>query len=220
MGNDEEVEYNAILLSIEKSLLPTEILAEIRGELKKSISESQANEMLVWYESDLGKKITLAEEKSTSAEAYKKMVQEAQSLLADSERVEIAKRFDTLLGVTDMTIEIQKYTGIAVYCAIMSVMQPELPLNIEQIRAQVSSMGAQNNATIQQMIILSFVYSYQSIDKGELRKYEVFLANDSTAKFNKIVMSSMYNGFERSILNMADALAIIYRDKKQKNETF
>ena len=57
-----EVEYNAILLSIEKSLLPTEILAEIRGELKKSISESQANEMLVWYESDLGKKITLAEE--------------------------------------------------------------------------------------------------------------------------------------------------------------
>ena len=58
--------------SIEKSLLPTEILAEIRGELKKSISESQANEMLVWYESDLGKKITLAEEKSTSAEAYKK----------------------------------------------------------------------------------------------------------------------------------------------------
>jgi hypothetical protein len=164
--------HNAMLATVESSIAPSDIIEEIGNSLQQQISDSEAQDLLAWYQSDLGRKITAAEEKASSPDAFQQMVQEAQIHLANSERVKFAKTIDSLLGATDMAVGIQEYTGIAVYSAIMTAMQPGVPLNLDRLKAQISASSAQTRAALQQMIILNLVYAYRTIDTEELARYE------------------------------------------------
>ena len=210
-------EYSSMVNSANESILPSEIIEGIRVSLKKSINEKEAQKLLAWYESDLGKEITHAEESASTLEAYNQMMQSAQSLLENSERVEFANRLDLLLGATDMTMGIQEHTGIAVYSAIMTAMQPGTPLNIEPFKAQMDAASEQTRAAVKQMVVISFVYSYKNIETNKLKKYETFLNDFTTMKFNKTIMDSMNRGLESSVSKWADLLAQIFKNKKQQS---
>ncbi|MFP3976834.1 hypothetical protein [Marinobacter sp. KMM 10035] len=172
---------------------------------------------MAWYESDLGREITRAEESASTPEAYQKMMQSAQSLLENSERVEFANRLDVLMGATEMTMGIQEHTGIAVYSAIMTAMQPDAPLNIEPFKAQMDAASEQTRAAIKQMVTISFLYSYRNIETNNLKKYGKFLNDATTLKFNKTIMDSMNSGLESSVSKWADLLAKIFKNKKQQS---
>lgn len=164
--------FSKMLKSADKSILPSEILDEIRSSLNKTISKDEAKKLLKWFESDLGKNITVAEKKASTPEAYQQMIGNAQALLTDSKRVEFAKRLDKLLGATDMTMNIQNYSGLAVFSAIMTAVTPDQPLNIEAYKSQMLAMEPQMRANIEQIVIISFIYSYKTIDdKGSIRNF-------------------------------------------------
>lgn len=212
-----DVEYNLMITSVDKSILPSTIIEEIKNSLKLSISEEEAKKLLAWYESDLGKEITKAEESASTPDAYQQMMQSAPALLENSERVEFAKRFDALLGVTDMNMDLQEYSGIAIYTAIMTMMQPEVPVNIEPFKAQMDAASAQRRTAIEQMVRVSYVYSYQNIETGKLNKYEAFLTEPTSRKFYKTVVEGMYKGVELSVLKLADKWALIFKGKNQES---
>lgn len=209
-----EAEYNSMVNSVDESFIPSEIIEQTRVNIKKTINEKEAEKLLAWYESDLGAEITRAEESASTPEAYQEMMHSAQSLLSNSEQVEFAHRLDSLLGATDMTMEIQKYSGIAVYSAIMTAMQPGLPIDMEPLKSQMDATSDQTRVAVQQMVTLSFVYAYRNIESEKLIKYENFLNNATTMKFNKVIMNSMNKGFESSVTKWADALAQIFKANK------
>jgi hypothetical protein len=210
-------EYRSMVKSADESILPSEIIAGIRVSLKKSINEKEAQKLLAWYESNLGKEITHAEESASTPEAYQQMMHSAQSLLANSERVEFANRLDVLLGATDMTMGIQEHTSIAVYSAIMTAMQPDTPLNLEPFKAQMDAASVQTRAAVKQMVTISFVYSYENIETNNLKQYETFLNDVTTMKFNKTIMDSMNRELESSVSKWADLLAQTFKSKKQQS---
>ena len=209
-----DVQYSSIVNSIDESIVPSEITEEIRIAIKKSINEKEAKKLLVWYESDLGKEITRAEESASTPEAYQQMMQSAQSLLENSERVEFANRFDVLMGMTDASMGLQEHTGIAVYSAITTVMQPDAPLNIEAFKAQMEALSEPTRAAVKEMVNTSFVFAHRNIETDSLKKYETFLSDATTMKFNKSIIEGMNSGLEFSISKWADLLAKILKDKK------
>jgi len=208
--------FSKMTKSVDKSILPSEILDGIRSSLKKTICEDEAKKLLKWFESDLGRKITVAEEDASTPKAYQQMMGNAQALLTDSKRVEIAKRLDKLLGATDMAMNIQKYSGLAVYSAIMTAVAPGQPLNIEAYKSQMLAMEPQMRTNIEQLVIISFIYSYKTIDDKSLNKYEVFLNNSTTVKFYNAVMESMNKGFETATSKWAIEIGSIFKDKVNK----
>ncbi|MFW5450357.1 MAG: DUF2059 domain-containing protein [Methylophagaceae bacterium] len=208
-----DAKYNAIKTSVNESVLPSEILEYIRQSLKKSISEQEAQQLLLWYESDLGKEITNAEEKASTAESYQHMMQSAESLLAKSQHVKFANRLDELLGTTDMAMTLQNHTSIAVYSAVVMAIQPDTPLNIEPFKAQIDAASSQTRAALEQIVVLSFVYSYQEIALDKLNKYETFLNKPAAMKFSSIAIASMNRGLETSLSKWAEALAVILTSK-------
>lgn len=205
--------FNEMLKSVDTSILPKEILEKISSSLKKSIREDEINRLLVWYESDLGRKITLAEEKASTPESYQLMISEAKTLLADSKRVEFAKRLDKLIGATEITMNLQKISGIAVYSAIMKAVSPDQPINIDEYKSQMLSIEPKMRANTEQLVIISFVYSYKTFDDKSLEKYESFLNEPTTVKFNNAVVESFNKGLETSISKWADKIGVIFKDK-------
>lgn len=210
-------EYSLLIKSVDESILPSEIINEIKISLKSSISENDAKKLLAWYESELGKEITKAEENSSTPQAYQQMLQSAQSLLENKERVEFADRLDALLGATDMAMDMQKKSFLAVYTAIMTATQPDKPLNIEQFEAQLNTQHDQMRAATKQMVTISFIYSYQNIEAEKLKKYEGFLNDPATVHFNKVIIDSMSKGIETSMTKWGAALATLVKNKNVKS---
>ncbi len=118
--SDED--HGAMLLFVDQSVVPADMVAKIRASLKESLSDHEAKQLLAWYETELGREITEAEEKASTPAAYQEMMQSAESLMQDLDRLEYAMRIDMELGLTRMTMDLQEQTGIAVYSAIMSSM--------------------------------------------------------------------------------------------------
>jgi hypothetical protein len=209
--------HQSMLNSVDATILPSEILNEISSSLKKQINESEVKQLITWYESDLGKKITAAEEQASTPEAYQMMAQSAQTLLGNTKRVEFAKKLDKMLKVTDMTLNMQESSGIAVYSALSTAMDPSKPLQLDKLEAQLAAQRPQIRAQIEQMVIISFVYAYRNIDIEDLKKYENFLSQENSRKFNNTVVAAMNRGMEASVSKLAKEIAI--RLKKDVKES-
>ena len=97
-------ELQILLKSIDEIILPREILEGIKSELMQSMTKEGIKALLLWYEFDTGKEITLAEERVSTAEANRQMMIEAPVLLTNAELMEFARRMVALVGATDIAM--------------------------------------------------------------------------------------------------------------------
>jgi len=178
-------------------MLPREILEGIKSELAQSMTEEEIEVLLLWYESDIGKEITLAEERASTAEAYQKMMLEAQSLLSNSKLIESAQRIDLLMGATENALLLQEFTGVALYQSMMTLLYPNEPLNLELFKEYLTAQRAEARMSIQLMFFMSCAYAYRDIEVEKLTEYEAFLNKLSSKKFNYIVTLGLNIGLQK-----------------------
>lgn len=211
---------NAIFKDMQKSFedafLPSEILSTIGIEIKKSISESEVKDLLVWYESDLGRRITEAEERASTPAAYQEMIKDAQFYLADEKHLTVAKKMDSLLNATDMTMLFHDSAQKAVFTAISTVMNPDQPVDIEALEARMSSQDQQLRVNIKQLTILTFIYTYKEIDMVSTERYVKFIERPSTRKFNDSIIRGMKYAFTQLINKMAKSFAVKLKKRIEK----
>jgi len=190
----------------------------IRAELKKNISESDAKSLFSWYESDAGKKLTKLEEASSTPEAYQTMFKDAQSLLGDEKKVAVAKRIEKATKSVDMAMQLQTNTGAAVYTAILTAADPTKPVDLEPFRAKFVQQEPQIRTRLEQLIILSLVFSYKDADAATMDKYVAFLEKPGTQKFNASIMKGMNQAINDSIDTMVKDLAVLFKSNMKKKE--
>lgn len=201
-GAIPEREYEAILRAVQRSVKPAEINSGIRFALQTSLNDADVEHLLGWYRSAAGRAVTAAEEQGATPEAYARMLADSESLLADQSRLAFARRLDSILGLTDFTLAIQESTSIAVYAGVLAVVQPQVPLNMVELKQQVRATLEQNRSAIEQMVLISTVYSYKSIDLDTLRDYEAFLRDPRTETFNRKVIAGLGAGLENAVANL------------------
>lgn len=211
-----DAEFSEMLKSVKSAFEPSAFLKVISKEIKSNLSESDAKNLLVWYKSSLGRKITKAEEAASTPAGYQQMIKEAQSLLANTKRVGLAKEIDSLINMTDMSMQLQEDSGIAVYTAISSVKNPGKPVNVKPYVDQVSAQKQQMRAQVEQLVLLSFVYGYKDLDIASIKKYISFLKEPNTKKFNDSVIKSMTIAFNLAINKMAKSLAMTFKKNTNK----
>ncbi len=205
--------YDLILASIDQTILASDILSGIRSSLRDEISQDEANELIKWYGSPLGKKISEAETKAANPEVYNEIAATEEQLLKDTQRLESAKRFDDLLNATAMNTDIQKHTSIAIFSAVMTAREPDKEVDVAPFSAYLDSVAEQTKETIYKDILLSFIYSYKDIPLDELTVYEKFLNKKPSKNFNRVIVESMSREIENSITKWATSLTSILKRK-------
>ena len=207
--NIPDAEFTEMVNIIANSFNPVNLTKAIRVELKKNISDSDAKNLFAWYESDAGKKLTKIEKAASTPEAYNDMIKNAQALLSDEKRVKVAQRVEQAISSVDMAMQIQTNTGTAVYTALLTAADPTKPVDLGPFEAQMAAQGPQIRAQLEQLIILSLVYSYKDVDAPTMNKYIAFLEQANTRKFNTSVMNGMNTAISESTDVMAKDLAIV-----------
>ena len=196
--------------SVDKSIDTDVILRSIRSALSTSVGEKDIDALMGWYQSPLGKKISALEKQSSTPEASQEMMSQMQALLQNETRVAAAKRIDQALGVTDKMVELQRFTGLAVYTAMMTALAPGQPLDTTLFEANMVVAEQQMRASMEQMVAASYVYTYQTISDQELAEYETFISGPAAKKFNVAALDGMARGFETVVVTWSQALANLF----------
>ncbi len=211
----EQDKLDLMLKMIDSAILPSNMLSGIKTSLQQTMTEQDIQKLLLWYESELGKEITQAEERLSTEEGFNEMIEAGDSLFEDEARVAFAKRLDDLLGLTKSTLDYQEATSLAIYTAMMTSLRPEEDLDLAGFQAQKAMQRRQLYPATQQIVLTSLLYSYQNVDMAKLQKYEAFLKTPHALEFNKNAMMSMSNEFINSTSRFARGMAAIV----QRQET-
>jgi Uncharacterized protein conserved in bacteria (DUF2059) len=193
---------------------PADIMRAIGKQVSASVSEQDAEKMLAWYDSDLGKKISKAEDESSTPEAYRDMARSAKSLLADKQRVAFAIKLDNLLHMTDMSMHFQVNAAVAMLVAFSTRKNEHRPANQKAFRKRISAGLEKERYKIRRGVILSTVYTYRKIDKDSLEKYGAFLKTPAALRFNEALMAGMDTGLTQAIDRMARSLETLFKQKQ------
>ena len=208
---------NLMSSTVDDSILASDILEAVKLSIKHSLSQEQAQQVLRWYESELGTRITLAELNASSKSSFRQIIKQSKHLLLNTKLVNFAKRIDTLYAVTDSTMDMQNISGAGIYMVVMTALHPSNRASISQYNTYLNASRKQLRAAIEQVIILSFVYSYKDLSEQQLSDYEVFLTNAATIKFHRAVVSSMNTQMSISVAKWADSLMLILRQQLQQS---
>jgi hypothetical protein len=149
----------------------------------------------------------------SSADADSKILALKSKLLTNTERLDFAQRFDQLLGASDMNIELQKHSSVAIFSAMMTAAHPQQVIGISLFLDQIAALSEQSRPVIEKNILLAFIYAYQDIETKKLVRYENFLNEVASKKFNRIVVKSLSAAIELSISKWAKLLVSIFQHK-------
>lgn len=202
-----ESDLALILKSADKSISPSIVLNEITKSVHLVLNDEEVEQLLEWYESGLGRKITQAEEKAFTLEASQEVVKEAEQLMEDKKRLEAAKRIDALVGSTDSVVDIQQFARIAVGFAVMTAKKTDEKPDLEKLKAQLVEREPDMTENVQQMVALTLAYAYQSIKEDDLAKYEAFLKTPAMQKFKDAVMKGMNSGLDKVTADWKSTIA-------------
>lgn len=165
-------------------------------ELGKKLDKKHIAEIMKWYQSDLGKKFVAADAKATDPAFMAQLQQQAQAIMADTMRIDYAKRLDALLGLTDRMLDMQTNVTAAMY-GVMGAMTGQAA-DVEMLRTQLSAQMASQRGQLESMIVMMTAGMYQDMSKADLDKYEQFVNSDAGRQFNQVVFVQLTNWIERS----------------------
>lgn len=198
-------EYDAISASINKSFSPTVMEATIRDAIQESLNQDEANLLLAWYQSKQGKTITEAEVAAGEPEAVAEMMAQAGELLQDSDRLAIAQRLDSLMGSSEISMQLFIDTTVGVISALSIAGRPEQAVDMEMIRSQIAGSQDQIRANVEQLTWASLIYAYKDLDLATVQAYEDFLSAEAPLRFNHVA-------FEAFIQSVRDGINIWTKD--------
>jgi len=210
--------YNDLKKAIEKAFRPAETLQAVSMEIKKNLSEAEARSLLNWYESDIGRKITKAEENASTPAAQEEMMRNVSVLISDNERVALAEKMESLYHVTDKLMKINEDSAIAVFKAFSAIQEPNQREDMNTFKTKLSEQMQENKSHVREMVILSNVYSYKDIDIASIEKYVKFIESAAARKFNDAAMKGMEKSLKQSSEKMAKAFAADFKKYIEKNK--
>lgn len=209
--------FQAMIRSADGAFVTEDILQALREALSVSLAPGQVDELLAWYNSPIGVEITAAEQAAADSNAQQKMINQATKLLGDQQRVKFASKLDKLFGATDMVMDLQQYTSMAVISALLISQQPEAAIDLSAFNEQIQQQVDATRPMVEQGILLSLLYSYQGIEMSKLETYEDFLLQPTTRQFNSVVMDSLNRSLESGIEEFAQNLARLIGNNLQQS---
>ncbi|MBX2869404.1 MAG: DUF2059 domain-containing protein [Acidiferrobacterales bacterium] len=204
--------HKAFVSAADTAFKSSDILFEVAVGINQNMEEEEIQEILSWYRSDLGKRITQEEELASTPEAHQIIQREMTTLLNDFERAGFARSIEKLFNATELSLQIQENIALASLSAATSASDPQDWIDPEQLRPQIRADLEKTREATKENIVASLIYSHRNIGLRELIKYEMFLTEDATVKFHQTTFRTLGEGLEKAVNRWAaEAQSLLQR---------
>lgn len=178
--------------------------------VKHQVSEDDAAQLLAWYRSDLGRRITGLEQESATPGAQQEMWRRAKALMLSEARVNIAKALDKISGGTALTLRVQDLAITALYTAFAERTQKRRPIDTVKLKTELAESAPTRRADAQRLFILRGIYTYKQLDLDKLRNYVEFLRSPASTHLYDAVTQGVLLASSEAIDKFSKALAARY----------
>lgn len=211
-----DVVSGSVTESLERAV--TEALSAERmleGMARRLDGEADAEvlaDMIVWYESDLGRRVTAAEVQGFSAQASERIMASVDSLLADQERAALARSINELVDGTTASLALMEATQVA----MLSVLEQSGALvgaDGDTVRDGIRHAVEQARPEVERHMVATYVYMYRELSAAEIGRYRDFLARPDVRRFGLATQEAFLQewraAFEIMARNLVDALETV-----------
>lgn len=201
LGNSSisDGDYRFLEKNITAAFKQENIIRAVDVEMRKSLSEENAEKILEWYDSKLGRRLVKCERDSNAPNAERSMSTSVRPLLKDKQRMIFAVKLDSELHMTEMATQFLLNTRIAMAVALQARKYGHLQTGLKKLKKSISDDMQKQLYRTRRSVIISTVYTYKSIDIKDLERYRVFLNTPAALRFNKALMKGMNEGMDQAI---------------------
>lgn len=186
------------------------IIQQVSVDLQDILSDSDVDELMTWYQSDIGRAVTQAELDAMGADSQQEMMAAAKSLMQDHPQLmERAHRINELVRGTETILELSEYSSNAMMESMLVLMESDEEKKEFQrmFEQQMQAMAPQMHAQMEQFLLLSFTYTYRDLDLSQVDAYIEFLEKPVTQTYVHGLMNSLTRVMEEGVDRFAERMA-------------
>lgn len=191
-ATDNQLE--AIFYEVEKINSADLISDEFRRVLKETLSEEQAADLLVWFESELGKRIVLALQAGASEEALKQMQQNAEQLLQDTNRNASVQHILASADTNRLIFSTQKNIMLVVQSVVKKLNRPFAEI-VSNPNMMTPELTKQLNSAVEEQSTLFLLNALKQFNKAEIEQYHKAIQEPNM----QLYQDAFISGFESAI---------------------
>lgn len=210
-GNVDPLVKGAISGMIGQAFNSASIRRELAADLDSGMSEAALGEVNDWYQSPLGREVTMLERAAALPVAWREIEKQGPMLAEKYEGTERAKLFadfDRASRATESAVD----TAVAVQTAFGTAMAAfnGAVVDVEAIRKRVESQRPMLRGVVEQQVYTGYLYTYEALSVDQLRSYIQFMETSEGSQFNKVVTGSVHDAIIEPIETIGAGLARLF----------
>ncbi len=211
--------FKSLEQEIVKAWDPEKFLKEISKQVENRLDIKRMQEILMWLESDLGKKITAIEKDSTTPEGMRGMKESAalyEKTPASKKRLDLVQRFIEASNTVKLSVDMKISMTIALLTAINSVLPEEKKTDNDKIKEQIEGLRPKIEEEVRRTAIQENLYIYRTLKDEEFQRYVEFSESKSGRPYHEVTFEAFKDAMQRASLDFGKALGDLLKKTKMK----
>lgn len=213
--NIKSEEASRIREAISQSVTPAVMLESIKGHISSQLTEPDLDAVLAWLNSPLGIQITAMEENASSAQAFTELQNYAMGLQSnppDPARVEVLQELDRTARMTEFSVGMKKDMIIAMTDAMVTA-SGRTDINREELLSSLESSHSQIEDGSAQEVLITGLYTYQTLTVDELKEYVAFYKSPAGQKYANVITVGLLDALNKSSKDMGENLGKVIEEQ-------
>jgi hypothetical protein len=206
-------QYQALRRTLREAFSATTIARQVSKKLRSELDPLLEKELLDWLRSDLGKKIAKLEESARDPQAMKDMQAYATQIKEappPPERLALARQIDLASHATEINLDILEATSFSVAISVDATLPGQQRQGEERLRLLMDRQRPKWRDDYQSLMVVSRLYTYQTLSDEELERYVEFLEGDTAQEYYSMaglaLKDALYLAMEQVTRAVSDML--------------
>ena len=210
-GNLDPLVKGAISGMIGQAFNSARIRRELAADLDRGMSEVALGNVNEWYQSPLGREVTMLERAAALPSAWRDIEKRGPGLTEKyegTERAELFIDFDRASRATRSAVD----TAVAIQTAFGTAMAAVngAVVDVDAIRRRVESQRPMLRGIVEQQVYAGYLYTYEGLSNDQLRSYIQFMETSEGSRFNSVVTESVHDAIIEPIETVGAGLARLF----------
>lgn len=200
---------NEIGREIHKAFSPGVMKAVTVAYLRGHLSEQDAQSALDWTNAPLGSKIAHLDKHAGTVEGQAAIEEFAASLDKNpmsKRQVQLIKGIADDTHAVDMVLDISLGIQKAVTAAALAASSRDNLASLPAVFAKIDERRDELKGYFAKTVLISFLYTYQSLTIDELQRYSQFVNSPSGSNFHKTMFEALHKATTQAALRLGSAL--------------
>ena len=185
----------------------------------KLTDEKTLIEVIKWYQTTLGKKISDLEVQASTEEATQEMQKYAASLQQNQPkpaRIKLVQQIDQHSNGTEMAVDIIVGIVKGIVIGLDTALPEDQRSNLREIEKQIKDIKVQTRKVIQNVVLVGYLFTYRSLSDEVLQYYVQFLSSTHGRKFTGDVAKALTDAFQSASEDVGKKLGTLKTGEGQK----